>query len=165
MSWYLIQTKPRQENLARINLERQGYTIYLPVIPIRRRRRGKLYTELGPMFPLYLFINLSDGVDDWGPLRSTIGVTKLVTFGNIPARVPNPLISTLKACEDSNGIQIVHSKSYQAGDKVRITDGPFSGYEAIIHSTSARTRSILLLKVVENFIKVSIDIEHLEIVI
>jgi transcriptional antiterminator RfaH len=162
MSWYLIQTKPRQENLARLNLERQGYTIYMPVIPVRRRRRGKLYTEAGPMFPLYLFISLSDGIDDWGPIRSTLGVAKLVTFGNIPARVPESLIETLKACEDTKGIQIIQSKAYRAGDKVRITDGPFVGYEAVIQSSSARTRSVLLLKVVENYIKLSIDVEHLE---
>ena len=40
-SWYLIFTKPRQENLARENLERQGFTTYLPLTQQSRRRNGK----------------------------------------------------------------------------------------------------------------------------
>ena len=30
--WAVAQTKPRQENKAKINLNNQGYTCYLPII-------------------------------------------------------------------------------------------------------------------------------------
>ncbi len=160
--WYLIQAKPRQENRAKENLERQGYTVYLPIARIRRQRRGKVHSAFGPMFPMYLFIFLGDGIDDWGPIRSTAGVSKLVKFGQIPARVPGTLIDALKAREDASGIQVLPEKMYQVGDRVRISEGPFEGYEAVIFAKSARERTILLLKVIENYIKLELDSHHLE---
>jgi transcriptional antiterminator RfaH len=161
-SWFLIQTKPRQEKIAKENLERQGYTVYLPVAPVRRRRRGRSYTEPGPMFPLYLFISLNVGVDDWGPLRSTIGVAKPVRFGYIPARVPAGLIEELKGREDAHGVQILPPRPMRTGDKVRVSEGLFEGYEAIIYAKSSKERTILLLKVIENFVKVELDSRLLE---
>jgi len=164
-SWYLLQAKPRQENLAKLNLERQGYTVYLPLAPVRRKKRGKQSIESAPMFPLYLFIYLQEGTDDWGPIRSTIGIARLVRFGQIPARIPDKLISLLKDREDENGLQRLPIKSVEPGDKVRINTGPFEGYEAIVQATSSRSRIVLLMKIIESYIKVEIDQDSLETVI
>lgn len=161
-SWYLIQTKPRQEDLARYNLQRQGYTVYLPITLVRRRKRGKSYSAPGPMFPLYLFIQLNSGIDDWGPIRSTIGVARLVKFGQMPARVPDDLMSILKEREDTRGIQIIPERAYRQGESVRISEGPFEGYEAIVYAKSAKERIVLLLKVVENYIKIELNTRELE---
>ena len=37
--WYLIHTKVRQERCAQDNLERQGYTCFLPQIRAEKLRR------------------------------------------------------------------------------------------------------------------------------
>jgi hypothetical protein len=37
-AWYLVHTKPRQEDVALANLERQGYECYLPQLRIERNR-------------------------------------------------------------------------------------------------------------------------------
>jgi transcriptional antiterminator RfaH len=162
-AWYLIQTKPRQEKLAMINLDRQGYTTYLPII--RRRNRLKPSgMETAPLFPRYLFIQLNDGSDDWGPIRSTLGVHKLVRFGQIPARVPESLIVVLRHREDAQGIQILPKKSFHIGDKVRIVEGPLEGYEAVIHSRSVKERTVLLMKIIENYVKVEINDGSLELI-
>ena len=41
--WYLAYTKPRQEDLARVNLEQQGFESYLPLYKKFRK------TEQGPV--------------------------------------------------------------------------------------------------------------------
>ena len=156
-SWYLIHSKPRQERIAGGNLERQGYAIYLPMTSARRRRRGRAIHVIEPMFPRYLFIHLSDQSDDWGPIRSTIGVSKLVHFGQVPALVPDTLITNLREREDGEGIQIIPSREFQEGDKVRIAEGPFEGYEAIFHSKTARDRVILLLEIAENYARLTVN--------
>jgi transcriptional antiterminator RfaH len=161
-SWYLIQTKPRQETQAKYNLDKQGYTVYLPMTYIRRRKHGKSYTGPGPMFPLYLFIHLGSGTDDWGPIRSTIGVARLVRFGQLPARVPDRLITALKERDDHRGIQVLPDRTFQPGDRVRIAEGLFEGYEAVIHAKTAKERTVLLLKVLENHVKVELETGHLE---
>lgn len=57
-SWYLVHAKPRQEDVALANLERQGYACYLPQMRIERVRRRKAEVATEPMFPRYLFVRL-----------------------------------------------------------------------------------------------------------
>ena len=161
-AWYLIHSKPRQEQIAREQLERQGYHTYLPMAYTYRRRRSRSVRVIAPMFPRYLFINLSDETDDWRPIRSTIGVANLVRFGIEAARVPADLIDSLKAREDESGIQVLPVKSFAVGDKVRVKEGAFEGYEAIIHASNPRERVVLLMKVVQNYIRVEMESWHVE---
>jgi len=156
-AWYLIHSKPRQEVSAREQLQRQGYETYLPIIPVRRKKRGRTVSENGPMFPRYLFIHLSDKTDDWGPIRSTIGVANLVRFAHSPARVPDNLIAALKQREDSAGVQIQVKTGFEPGDKVRIEEGPFEGYEAIFQAHTSNDRIILLLQIAEKQISLKLD--------
>lgn len=163
-AWYLIHSKPRQEHIAKKNLERQGYGTYLPVTSVRRRKEGKTVSEAGPMFPRYLFIQLSEKTDDWGPIRSTLGVLNLVRFGQSPARIPDHLISTIKNCEDEDGLCVLPAREYKKGDRVRVVEGPFAGYEAIFQSQCSNDRVILLLRLAENSIKMRLDKSLLEMV-
>ena len=116
LAWYLLYSKPRQEGVAVENLKRQGYETYLPLIRTRRRRQGQYVSLVEPMFPRYLFIHLSDQTDNWGPIRSTLGVSALVRFGDLPAQVPDRLIDALKSREDDSGIQLLASQVGQIGD-------------------------------------------------
>ena len=109
------------------------------------------------MFPRYLFIQLSEKTDDWGPIRSTFGVSNLVRFGQLPARVPDYLISTIKVREDEAGLCILPEREYKKGDRVRIAEGPFEGYEATLYSRNSDDRIIVLLKIAENFVKVKLE--------
>ena len=92
-AWYVIQAKPRSEFAARDNLERQGYSTYLPVVSQPRRRNNRRIYITDPLFPRYLFIHLNKSTDNWSPIRSTLGVSKLVSFGFMPAMMPAELIS------------------------------------------------------------------------
>lgn len=161
-SWYLIYTKPKQEHLAKENLERQGYQIYLPLAPVRRRRGGRTIRVIDSMFPRYLFIFLSDKTDDWRPIRSTIGVSTLVKFGQIPARIPDTLINILKEREDQEGIQKIPDQDYQVGDKIRIAEGMFEGYEGIFECRSGKDRVILLLNIAEKYARLEMSPSQIE---
>jgi len=157
--WYLIHSKPKPkaEKVAQENLERQGYETYLPLIFGRAKRRGKTIKSIQPMFPRYLFIHLSDETDDWGPIRSTFGVSSLIRFGMTPAKIPETLINALKKSENTQGIHELPSKNLSAGDKVLIVEGPFEGYEATLFSQKSDDRVIVLLKIAENFVKVKLE--------
>ena len=71
--WYLIKTKPRQENTAIINLENQEYTTYCPIAKINKKNVV--------LFPGYVFIYLDKHNENWSPIRSTKGVINFVRFG------------------------------------------------------------------------------------
>lgn len=89
MHWYLVHTKPKQERRALNNLHWQGYECYLPTMPAEKLRLGKLSVVGRALFPPYLFICLGQGTvaQSRTPIRSTKGVSRMVTFSTTPAKV------------------------------------------------------------------------------
>jgi transcriptional antiterminator RfaH len=147
MHWYLVHTKPRQEKCALDNLHRQGYQCYLPTIPSERLRQGLLTVSDEPLFPRYLFIRLGlgDSAKSWAPIRSTKGVSRLVSFGNAPARVDDGLIELLRAQEAN--VQTMPENLFKPGERVRLTAGPFAGIEGIYQMTNGERRVMVLIEI------------------
>lgn len=141
-AWYLIHTKARQETTALTNLERQGYTCYLPKITKETKGSGKR-TKTEAMFPRYLFIQLEtgEGGNNWMPIRSTRGVDKLVQFGETYPRVEDQLIHSLREREQDTPLQPI----LQKGDGVHILDGPFKDLDAIFYTDDSEHRVIILI--------------------
>ena len=159
--WYLVHAKPRQEDLAKANLERQGYQAYLPKLRIPRHRMGRRVIRIEPMFPRYLFIRLDTATDNWAPIRSTVGVSTLVRFGMYPSAVPDDLIEYLRSRDNAEGVQDLPLHTFQPGEKVVIEEGPFRGYEGIYLAQSSQERVTVLLDIVGRSAKAQINIEHL----
>lgn len=145
--WYLVYAKPRQERVARTNLERQGYRTYLPLARQVRRRHGRRLPTVAPLFPRYLFVYLDREIDNWAPIRSTLGVVSLVRFGQVPAPVPDDLVEFLRAREDADGLHALSVDDYKSGARVRITAGGLTGYEGIFVASTGRQRVVVLLDI------------------
>lgn len=161
--WYLIYTKPRQENLAQENLQRQGYETYLPRVYQVRRRSGRYVKTIEAFFPRYLFIKLDTESDNWAPIRSTLGVSKMVRFDGIPAVVPDALIDALRKNEDDDGIQSLKQNNLVRGDKVTIIDGPLAGYQGIYQQQNSAERIAVLVDLVGKNTLVNISVHDLQI--
>lgn len=159
--WHLLMTKPRGEGDAAKNLRDQNYEVYLPLISVKKRLRGRYRQVSEAMFPRYLFVRLAAGVHDWGPIRSTPGVSGLVRFGMEHAVAPDNLIDALRQREDENGLIPLKPPALDTGDKVRITEGPFKDIEAIIHAKSGEERVILLMNIAGKEAKVKASVHSL----
>lgn len=156
-SWFLVYTKPRQEQTAQHQLGRQGYPVYLPMTQHNRKRGGRRVSVIEPLFPRYLFIQLDTCSDDWGPIRSTVGVSALVRFGQEPARVPDALIEMLRARESTTGLHDWAEPGFHAGQPVRVVDGVLQGYEGIFVAGSGRERVVVLLDILGRQVRASVD--------
>ena len=154
-SWYVVHTKPRQEAVALAQLERQGYICYLPFIQAERIRRGKASIAPEPLFPRYLFIYLDSSQQgkSWAPIRSTIGVSNLVQFGQRTAKVSEALIEALRTREQT----IPARELFRAGDAVTITTGPFAGLDAIYQTSNAERRAMILIEILRQTIELQIN--------
>ena len=160
-TWYLIHTKPRQEHIALINLERQGYTCYLPLLRVEKIRRRKAEVVSEPMFARYLFVRLdtSDNGPNWAPIRSILGVSQLVRFGTRPAKVEDPLVDLLRNRELAQPTKPLFSQ----GDTVVITEGPFAGLEAAYQMADAEQRAMVLLHLLSQPVPVKIDFTEIKV--
>ena len=161
-NWYLIYTKSRQEEIARDNLERQGYTTYLPMLSVEKRVRGKYQEKLEVMFPRYLFVRLNTTTDNWLPIRSTIGVQKLVEFGGIPARAPDQLILELQQNEQRCNQQLQNRPGFCYGDAVEFVTGSLQGYKAMFEKYVSRDRVAVMLNIIGEYTRTFVSRHDLQ---
>ena len=157
MHWYLIHTKPRQENIALENLQQQGYTCYLPLFNVEKIRRGKFAVVLEALFPRYLFIQLDTALSSqsWTPIRSTKGVNRLVAFGGQPVKVDETLVSILKVAEENQPERL--QKMFAAGDKVQLTQGAFAGLEGIYQMADGESRAMVLIEILSKPVRIAVE--------
>ena len=98
-AWYVAHCKPRQEEVALENLARQGYAAYLPRLRALKRRRGRLISLQEPMFPRYLFFRPGTSEQSIAPVRSTLGISAIVRFGQEPARLRSETLAHIREAE------------------------------------------------------------------
>ncbi|PSQ91658.1 MAG: transcription/translation regulatory transformer protein RfaH [Proteobacteria bacterium SW_6_67_9] len=147
-AWYLVLSKLQQEERALWNLERQGFTAFLPRMRVSVRRGGRFRQRVEPMFPRYLFVHFDADTQPSTPIRSTYGVSTLVRFGYRPASVPNDLIDGLRAHVDASGVVVDHTPpALEKGQHVRVIDGLLQGYEGIVEARTGGERVRILLDV------------------
>lgn len=156
--WYAIHTKPRLESQAEEHLQRQGFETYLPRCRRGRRRNGRCVESIEPLFPRYLFIHLSFGLDNISTIKSTRGVSRIVQFGHKPEHVPNDLIDALKAMEIESETNLVDTM-FQKGDDIQMLKGPFAGLEGIFMSDKGEDRAMIMLSMLgrDNIVTVARD--------
>jgi len=80
--WHAVFCKPQQDARAEENLLNQGFEIFRPKTRTRRMLKGRRRLLVESMFPRYLFVRLSRGGDDWGPIRSTRGTDRTGPIGS-----------------------------------------------------------------------------------
>ncbi len=130
LHWYVLRVKPNKERTVSHLLQSRDVGVYCPFLKVQPKNPRAARER--PYFPGYMFVqaNLREiGENALSWLPGTYGV---VTFGNVPAAVPSNLVYEIKRrlaeIEVSGGIVLDNLKK---GDRVRIVDGLFEGYEAI----------------------------------
>ena len=156
MNWYAIHSKPRQEERALENLQRQGFEAWLPLLTIEKVLRSKLVQVVEPMFSRYLFIRLDTEQTNWSPIRSTLGVSKLVSFGNRPAVVADELIEALQQLPEQAPQRLI-----QPGQQVKIVSGPLRGLEGIYQQADGELRAMVLIELLNKQHRIVTDMQDL----
>jgi len=156
MHWYAIHSKPRQEERALENLLRQGFEAWLPLLTVEKVLRSKLVQVVEPMFSRYLFIRLDTEQTNWSPIRSTLGVSKLVSFGNRPAVVADELIEALQQMPEQAPQRLI-----QPGQQVKIVSGPLRGLEGIYQQADGELRAMVLIELLNKQHRIVTDMQDL----
>jgi transcriptional antiterminator RfaH len=152
--WYLIQTKPRQEARAEEHLQRQQFECYRPLRPEDGKKRTPSEEAL---FPGYLFIRMDQVHDNWYPIRSTRGVSRIVTFGGHPVPVQDELIEQIRVRLATPAPR----HEFRQGEAVLIKAGEMCDIEAIFLTRDGDERAVILLNLLQREQKVILPISSL----
>jgi transcriptional antiterminator RfaH len=157
--WYVAQTHPRAEAKAAEQLNRQGFHVYLPNFRKRRRHARRVETVAAPLFPRYLFVSVDMATQRWLSIQSTIGVTRLICNGNVPAVVQDGIVAALKQREDENGFIKLSPRPFRLGEELRVLDGAFTGTLGMFEGMTDNERVTILLDLLGRKVRVSLDLE------
>jgi transcriptional antiterminator RfaH len=159
--WYLVRTKPLAERTARANLERQGFSTYLPRLVQVARRRQRWAESIVPLFPRYLFLHLDAGRQSLRPVHSTVGVSNIVRFGARCVVVPDEVVEELRARADpATGLHRLQAAArFARGTRVRIVAGPFCGINGIFERADGAERVVILLNLLGHEMPVAFPTE------
>lgn len=160
--WYVLHSKPRKEGQVNAYLQAQGFETFYPTLrvePVNPRA-----SKIRPYFPRYLFVHAD--LDEVGvsALQWVPGAIGLVQFDGHVVPVPDSVVHELKrrvaAIEAAGGLTF---DGLQPGDPVRITHGPFAGYEAIFDMRlSGSERVQVLLQMLGRLVRVQVNAGAIE---
>ena len=158
--WYVVQAQPNAESKAVAHLGRQGFATYMPRYLKRRRHARRIDVVTAPLFPRYLFVEIDMAIQRWRSIYSTIGVSRLICAGGVPAPVPRYVVATLKDREDANGfIQLERQPQFRIGDQIRVREGVFSDCLGLYDGMADRDRVAVLLDLLGRKVRVLLSAE------
>ncbi|MDD3936015.1 transcription termination/antitermination NusG family protein [Rhodoferax sp.] len=148
-AWYLAYTKPRQEQVAHHNLQQQGFNAYLPLYKkFKNAAPDAALNDLAafePMFARYIFFQPANPSQSISTVRSTRGVSSIVTFGHQPALVQPATLHAIQRFEqERNQAGISTISPFQPGVLVRMRDEALQGLQGLVQAVSAKRVTLLL---------------------
>ncbi|KAA3441939.1 transcriptional activator RfaH [Mesorhizobium sp. SARCC-RB16n] len=142
--WFVVATKARKEAVAAVNLDNQGFCVFLP----RMRRivchARKTSVRTIPLFPGYLFLKHAEGAR-WRSVNGTYGAIKILTNGEAPATVERGFIDALRSRVGAGDI-IDLSAGLEPGDRVELVGGPFARQIGALADLDDKGRVTVLLE-------------------
>lgn len=155
-AWYVLHTKSRFENVVHDGLVKKSVNVFLPRVLIQSRRRDRKKMIRVPLFPGYVFVKT-----DLNPLAhleilKTVGAVRLIGNKNEPLPVPDNVIDSLKIMTGGD-LPIETGSRFQAGDRVVVVNGPFTGVVGTFVRYKGGGRVIVDVEALGQYAAVEVD--------
>ena len=148
--WLLLQTKPHKEEFIASEINYRQINCFCPKITKQNKDRRR--KKAAPYFPGYLFVKVEPGSQHAHELKWLPGVVGWVSFGMEPASLEEKEIDIIRRkVEVFNEENKNRSAAIPRNTRVRISEGPFAGYEGLFDThISGTDRVRILLKLVRS---------------
>lgn len=139
--WAVLGVRPGKELPIETLLVREGFEAYCP--RFKRRLKDPVVRML---FPGYLFLRISPALELF-KVRWIPGLRGPLLFSRQLACVEEDLLESWRDRESGRGFSVPEPpEPFRPGQKVRVKEGPFTGFEGVVlEFIPARERVRLLL--------------------
>ncbi len=162
MEWFALYVKSRHEFVADSELSGKGIETFLPSVKKWRQWKDRKKLVEFPLFPGYLFVNISPNPEEFiNVLRSRGAVTFVSMDSGHPTPVSPEEIHNLRLLiESGNDLDIYpHLKE---GTWVRVRRGPLEGAEGILNKKEAQYMFLINIKILGRSVGVKIHADDIE---
>ncbi|RMD84628.1 MAG: hypothetical protein D6815_03775 [Candidatus Dadabacteria bacterium] len=139
--WYVVLSKQHQELLVQAALREKGIETYVP--RIRQWPRPAVGSPVAPLFPGYVFARMRVPAD-YRTVCWTVGVKRLLSFGEQLAVLPEGAVALLKSREDEQGLVRIGDPA-DCTPNVKIVRGPFEGFTAVVEKRLRASERVVVL--------------------
>ncbi len=137
--WYVIHSYSGYENKVKSNLEQRIETmgmqdkIFQVVVPTEEEveiREGQRRTSRRRVFPGYILVQMIMDDESWYVVRNTPGVTGFVGSGTKPIPLSEEEVEKILSRMEAEQPRV--KVSFRVGETVRIVEGPFAEFMAVV---------------------------------
>lgn len=151
--WWCVYTISRREKDLMRKLRLHDTPFYGPVVPKRYRSpKGRLRTSFIPLFPNYVFIFASE--QERYQAFTTNCISKCTEVLD-STQLVHDLQQIYYVIQQ--GVPLTPEAKLEAGDRVRVRNGPFAGYEGNVIRREGKTRFLLSIQFLEQGVSMAID--------
>ncbi|MEJ7762342.1 MAG: transcription termination/antitermination protein NusG [Thermomicrobiales bacterium] len=150
--WFVLHTYSGYENKVKKTIESRiealdlGDRVHEIVVPTQDEveiRNSQRYTVQRKVFPGYVLVRMDLDDDTWYTLRNTPGVTGFVNVNNKPVPLAESEVQNILKGMTAEAPKV--KVSFQVGDTVQITDGPFADFRGEIDEVNHERGKIKVL--------------------
>jgi transcriptional antiterminator RfaH len=124
-SWFAVQTKPHQENVAATRVAKLDLEVFLPRIK-EQAVRDVAGMATKPLFPCYFFTRFCP-LEAIEAVRYTHGVLRVISSGRSPIPVKDEVVREIQDRVEEDGLIRIRPQGLMPGTWVSIQEGPFEG--------------------------------------
>ena len=142
--WYVVHTysgfenkvkKSLEERIKQHALEDRFGEILIPMEVVQEMVKGEKKTSKRKFFPGYILVNMEMNDRSWHLVKGTPKVTGFVGSAKVPKDVPaisDAEVARLTSQISEGSLKPKPKVQFEAGDQVRVTDGPFSNFNGTV---------------------------------
>ena len=152
LEWYFVHTYSGYENKVKKYLDQRIETmgmqdkIFQVVVPTEEEveiRDGQKKTSRKRVFPGYILVQMVIDEESWYVVRNTPGVTGFVGTGVRPIPLSEEEVDKILSRMEAE--QPTIKVNFRIGETVRITEGPFADFMAVVDDIYADRGKVRLL--------------------
>lgn len=162
--WYVVHTYSGYENKVKMNLESRVHTmdmeqcIFNVIVPLEDEieiKGGEKKVVKRKIFPGYVLVDMIVTDESWYVVRNTPGVTGFVGSGTNPTALTDDEVKHIlrqtsggtdeEISEEDEVKPRIVNIDVEAGDQVRITDGPFENFTGSVEAVDTEKAKLKIL--------------------
>lgn len=142
-AWYIVHTysgfeekvkAAMQERVKKAGQEHLFGEILVPTEQVVEMIKGSKKTSSRKFFPGYILLNVDLNDETWHTVRDTPKVTGFVGNDLNPVPLPDEEAMKIISRIKDGATKPKPKVTYEEGDVVRVTDGPFSNFQGVVET-------------------------------
>lgn len=154
LHWYVVHTFSGHEQKAKRYLEsaiannsltEKFGDILVPTEQVTEMKQGKRSTSTKKFLPSYLIVQMELTKETQDLVTSVPGITSFVGSGGTPRPLREKEVERIVGQINKSRTEEVSEFPFQAGDTVKVTDGPFADFSGSVSEVNYERRKVKVM--------------------